>query len=1270
MSNHAATNGVNAFDARKTRKARLQNSRIRSKQAQWRQRLNPTRLLWSSSSGSLSKVFPILLIGILSIWLCTSLFSVYQISQAPMAQPMVTDAKTFLSRLKNDALQKGLQVSERLLVPSSKFSKKQEGEMIDMRELDATLPFDNPDGGAWKQGWDVQPVKPTKENPVKIFVVPHSHCDPGWIKTFDDYFQSQTKQILTSVINALAKDPKRRFIWAEISYFEWWWKEQTPQVQQLTKALLANGQLEFVTGGWVMPDEANTQLYAMEIQLQEGHDWIKKTLGHQYIPKYGWSIDPFGYSPTMAYLLKNYGFKAMLIQRVHYAVKKELAKTKHLEFNWRQVWDDEGEYDIFCHVMPFFSYDVPHTCGPDPSVCCQFDFARMKRIGCPWRKNPKEITDSNLQERSMLLLDQYLKKASLYRSNVVIAPLGDDFRYQTAEEAELQFTNYQKIFDYINTHVEGVQIQFGTLSEYFEAAMGTFEPPLLKGSFFTYSDVNEDYWSGYYTSRVFDKSLDRLLEQSIFAATALGADKEDLQEPRRALSLFQHHDGVTGTARDHVVQDYAKRIHAAIAMTQEFIGPRIAELSNLDSNQKLLPCWRSAEPRGIRRNECNLKNPVYVFNPLKTSQTCGDVEVAPYQAAVAHLPCDVAGPLVDSTVNIQFDPVSGLMTHPIREEWMTWHDKGNGKAGAYLFAPDRLEPFLPKQQTIQIKKGGYSVVSNDERGKWKRRVVERRVPSDFGSTSTVIDFIFETDLKSDDREWFARFTGNVNNKGVFHTDLNGFNFDTHYFRKDLPLQSQVFPMPTLASIEDAKSRMTILSNHAQGTASFQDGSIDVWLDRRLSTDDSRGLGQGVRDNVATRTILRVVLEPQIFGSDTEFRVTPLCSRMWNELNHPLEIFGPPGDSVVTADNPGQQGQQAEVPAVNKPALDRMWDALHGFRTADKPNPVPQPEAQVAQNAGTTKQTVVPFVFMVYKRVDFFKKVVDSLRKSDFPRSVAPLIISHDGHFEDFVAYVQTLKGEGFKVIQLFHPFSCAEHPDTFPGPDPKLNEGYRGDSYGHPREAWVTCCKHHFTWLMKTVFALDLGPVRAESFLFMEEDYVVAPTIYSAIQSGLNLMETSSPKPVGGYFGLVLDTSDGFTKPYNPNSDQFWGARRFITGPMVLPRVMFERIRDNAREYCTFDDYNWDWSLVHMQGAGILPHTVLVPSRPQVLHIGFEGGMHEKDIKPAVRAAFKRSGGIAPPFKSEKVYGPVNVKTKVHKRGYGGWGHPADHQHCLDLIGR
>ena len=174
-------------------------------------------------------------------------------------------------------------------------------------------------------------------------------------------------------------------------------------------------------------------------------------------------------------------------------------------------------------MMPFYSYDIPHTCGPDPKVCCQFDFRRLSGGGmfCPWHIPPREITDSNVKERAELLLDQYKKKAQLFRSNVVLAPLGDDFRYDREFETRAQFDNYEKIMDYVNKHPElNSEIKFGTLKDYFEAVAQRsgvspgekpIDYPSLGGDFFTYADRDDHYWSGYFTSRSFYKHMDREL---------------------------------------------------------------------------------------------------------------------------------------------------------------------------------------------------------------------------------------------------------------------------------------------------------------------------------------------------------------------------------------------------------------------------------------------------------------------------------------------------------------------------------------------------------------------------------------------------------------------------------------------------------------------------------------------------------------------------------------------------------------------------------------
>uniref|UniRef100_A0AAY5L1Z2 Alpha-mannosidase n=1 Tax=Esox lucius TaxID=8010 RepID=A0AAY5L1Z2_ESOLU len=480
------------------------------------------------------------------------------------------------------------------------FSKPADGvQLLDVYDL---LTFDNPDGGVWKQGFDITYQENEWDSePLQVYLVPHSHNDPGWLKTFDDYYRDQTQHILNNMVVKLNEDSRRKMIWSEISYFAKWWDNIDNQKRDAVKSLVERGQLEITTGGWVMPDEANSHYFALIDQLLEGHQWLEKNLGVK--PQTGWAVDPFGHSPTQAYLLKQAGLANMLIQRVHYSIKKHFASQKTLEFFWRQNWDPASSTDMLCHMMPFYSYDVPHTCGPDPKVCCQFDFKRLPggRVSCPWRIPPQPITDVNVQQRVQMLLDQYRKKSKLFRTKVLMVPLGDDFRYTEALEWDQQFQNYQKLFDYMNSHPElHVKAQFGTISDYFGALRkSAMDPghaslslPVVSGDFFTYADRDDHYWSGYFTSRPFYKRLDRILESHLRGAEILfslalaniqRAGKPNgfpsvesyrlLTEARRNLGLFQHHDAIAGTGKELVVIDYGTRLfHSILNLKQVMVN--------------------------------------------------------------------------------------------------------------------------------------------------------------------------------------------------------------------------------------------------------------------------------------------------------------------------------------------------------------------------------------------------------------------------------------------------------------------------------------------------------------------------------------------------------------------------------------------------------------------------------------------------------------------------------------------------------------------------
>ena len=59
-------------------------------------------------------------------------------------------------------------------------------------------------------------TKIANEPRLEVVVVPHSHCDPGWLKTFEEYFDQKVASIFENMVKHLAEKEDLKFIYAVI----------------------------------------------------------------------------------------------------------------------------------------------------------------------------------------------------------------------------------------------------------------------------------------------------------------------------------------------------------------------------------------------------------------------------------------------------------------------------------------------------------------------------------------------------------------------------------------------------------------------------------------------------------------------------------------------------------------------------------------------------------------------------------------------------------------------------------------------------------------------------------------------------------------------------------------------------------------------------------------------------------------------------------------------------------------------------------------------
>ncbi|XP_070490727.1 alpha-1,6-mannosyl-glycoprotein 2-beta-N-acetylglucosaminyltransferase isoform X3 [Chironomus tepperi] len=339
--------------------------------------------------------------------------------------------------------------------------------------------------------------------------------------------------------------------------------------------------------------------------------------------------------------------------------------------------------------------------------------------------------------------------------------------------------------------------------------------------------------------------------------------------------------------------------------------------------------------------------------------------------------------------------------------------------------------------------------------------------------------------------------------------------------------------------------------------------------------------------------------------------------------------------------------------------------------------------------GPLQNDSIVIVVQVHKRITYLRHLIVSLAQAkDISKTL--LIFSHDFYDEEINDLVQSI--DFCKVMQIFYPFSIQTHPNEFPGTDPKdckrdmkkeqaaivkCQNADFPDLYGHYREASFTQTKNHWWWKANRVFdQLEVTRYHTGLVLFLEEDHYVAEDfLYLLKMMQLKAYELCSKCNVMS-LGTYLKTFNYYT--YNNNHKKVevtpWISSKHNMG-MAFNRSTWHQIKNCAKYFCSYDDYNWDWSLQHTSHQCLKKKLfAMVVRGPRIFHIGECGVHHKKNNCESNQVISKVQQVISVATKAGQLF-PKNlmltvasvVKKQKIRKGNGGWGDKRDHLLCLNM---
>jgi len=461
---------------------------------------------------------------------------------------------------------------------------------------------------------------PPEARQVLVFAE-SSHWDPNWLYTSTGYFERYVRGNLDMALEQLERQPRRVYSIECMFFLRMYW-EACPENQERIRRLVNQGQLRLTSSGVTTADTLLPHTEAILRDFLLGQEWLRAN-GLAQEPRLAYFPDSFGCSPHLPSLLNAAGFDRTAFTRVDgmffmgcdYDLPSRfqwpgstaallMKQKKTLDFYWR---DNQGG-QLLCHWNAY-AYG-------QGDMLAYSGFARVYLVPY-YRADPSE-------KRVASRIREYVKQLAPYsRTPYLFCPIGYDFNAPIPDLVELleRYNQHQ----YPQTGVWAVN---AGLDDYLALVECQREKlPVLE------FDPNP-YWTGFYSARPSLKRLSHKLTDTLLLAECLalqpenstliagpapaGQDPLGLDEAWWSAAVANHHDFITGTGSDEVVegeqvpmlQKALEQAQAAIAHLQANLPPP-AEVRSAP-----LPEWQQGQGRLV------VRTPFYTLELSEESGGC------------------------------------------------------------------------------------------------------------------------------------------------------------------------------------------------------------------------------------------------------------------------------------------------------------------------------------------------------------------------------------------------------------------------------------------------------------------------------------------------------------------------------------------------------------------------------------------------------------------------------------------------------------------------